>query len=516
MTSNKSKTTPVSDTAGATAEPLGVRIARMWRSFSTRLMLLIAIFVAVPIAVYLQLRAADAQKAELLLDATREQGRVVAESLRPLLDQFSAATARNLGETLTRLVGPQIKIKVLLRPEGGSGPDSYFYVAAAPAVPVEYLKQERDRLIDSGVLAELRESCDTVLPSTARYTNPSGQDELLVSMTPLRSEAGCWVVMTSLSTSDLVGASLADPYWKAPEVRAALGIYILLAVSVMWLFFDGWRALRGFAARARTIRGGQRGSGSFAAETAVPELVSVAREFDALVARLHETADAIRFAAEENAHAFKTPIAVIAHSLEPLKRAVTNDLRAARSAERIEQATTRLLALVQAARRMDEAAAEMIDADAAPMDLADLVRGSCTAYAASLADNGLRVEFSTPESVRVNANPDALETVIENLVENAATFSPPGGCIRVALTARDGMAELMVLDDGPGVPESDLHHIFERYMSSRPASDATPGEAHFGIGLWIVHRNVTAFGGEVTARNREQGGLSVLIRFPTI
>jgi two-component system sensor histidine kinase ChvG len=514
MTLTGSKTTPASATAGATADAASARAARLWRSFSTRLALLTVIFVAVPIAVYLPLRAADAQKTQLLLDATRDQGRIVAESLRPLLDRFSPRTARSLGERLTRLGGPDIKIKVLLRPEGASGQNSFFYVAAAPAVPVEYLTRERDLLIGTGVLAELRESCETVLPSAARYTNPSGEDELLVSLTPLRSKAGCWVVLTSLATADLAGASLADPYWKQPGVQAALAIYMLLAVFVIWLFFDGWNALRGFAARARALRSGRGQGGSFAAETGVPELVSVAREFDALVGRLHDTAESIRFAAEENAHAFKTPIAVIAQSVEPLKRAVESDPRAARSAERIEQAVERLDALVQAARRMDEAAAEMLDAEAAPMDIADLVRRVGGAYAASLAEDGLTVAVDAPGPVRINGNADAMETVLENLVENAATFSPQGGAIRVALAALGDTARLTVEDDGPGVPESDLERIFERYMSTR--AGAAVGEPHFGIGLWIVRRNVNATGGRVAAEARPEGGLRIVVDLPTL
>lgn len=492
----------------------GMRIARIWRSFATRLVLLLAIFIAVPITVYLQLRTADAQKTALLLTATQTQGRIVAEALRPLLDTFAPRAVRRLGETLNRVGPPESNIKVLLRPRGASGLDSFFYVAAAPAVPVEYLRQELDELTRNGVLAIVRESCDTVLPRATRYTNPSGQDELLVSLTPIRSEAGCWVVIMSLSTGDVIGASLAEPYWKTPQVQAAAGIYLLLAVFVIWLFLDGWQTLRGFAERARRIRFGQEPAGSFAAETSVPELVSVAREFDGLVGRLRETAQTLRFAAEENAHAFKTPIAVIAQSLEPVKRAVADHPRAARSAERIEQAADRLDALVQAARQMDQAAAEVLDSPTETVDIARLTRQIGTVYAEQLADSGISLDVTAPERCHAMASPDSFETVLENLVDNAVTFSPRSGKIWIRLVPNGEEAVITVEDEGPGVSETDLERIFERYMSNRPRGEDGPGESHFGIGLWIVRRNVTAMGGKVTAENRPQGGLCITVRLP--
>lgn len=515
MDSTRSKTTRDSDIAGApSVNGPGVRFVRVWRSFATRLVLLVAIFAAVPVVVYLQLRAADAEKTSLLLSATQTQGQIVAESLRPLLDTFAPRTVRQLGETINRVGPPESNIKVLLRPEGTTGQDSFFYVAAAPAVPVEYLQQELDELTRNGVLAFVRESCDTVAPRATRYTNPAGEDELLVSLTPIRSKAGCWVVIMSLSTADIIGAWLSEPYWRTPQVQVALGIYLLLAVFVIWLFLDGWQALRGFALRARRIRGGQEPAGSFAAETSVPELISVAQEFDGLVGRLRETAQSLRFAAEENAHAFKTPIAVIAQSLEPVKRAVADDPRAARSAERIGQAADRLDALVQAARQMDQAAAEVLDSPAEAVDIADLLRRIGDAYAVQLADSGVAVETEAPEHCRAMATPDSFETVIENLIENAATFSPRPGTVTMGLRADGKEAVITVEDEGPGVSEADLERIFERYMSNRPRGENGPGESHFGIGLWVVRRNVTAMGGTVTAKNRPEGGFRVTIRLP--
>ena len=127
----------------------------------------------------------------------------------------------------------------------------------------------------------------------------------------------------------------------------------------------------------------------------------------------------------------------------------------------------------------------------------------------------LRVDNRVP----VRANEDLLETIIENLVDNAVSFSPPNGRIDVGVHRRGKLAELTVEDNGPGVEPANLNRIFERYVSERPAandSDEGPRDsgAHFGIGLWIVRQNVEAVGGRVVAENRSSGGLRVKVSLP--
>ena len=110
---------------------------------------------------------------------------------------------------------------------------------------------------------------------------------------------------------------------------------------------------------------------------------------------------------------------------------------------------------------------------------------------------------------------EMIETVLENLIDNAASFSAPGGKILVHLTREGAFAHLSVSDEGPGVPEGQLDRIFDRYYSERRAE--TTGENHssyFGIGLWIARRNVEAMGGTIAAENRAPRGLAVHIRLP--
>ncbi len=132
---------------------------------------------------------------------------------------------------------------------------------------------------------------------------------------------------------------------------------------------------------------------------------------------------------------------------------------------------------------------------------------------------GCRVVVSPIPKATVLGSEDLLETVIENLLDNAVSFSPRGGRIRVGLTADRSFATVSVEDDGPGVDPGHLERIFDRYFSYRQngenkANGDANGSAHFGIGLWVVRRNVEALGGTVTAKNREPHGLTVHVRLP--
>ena len=108
-----------------------------------------------------------------------------------------------------------------------------------------------------------------------------------------------------------------------------------------------------------------------------------------------------------------------------------------------------------------------------------------------------------------------IETVGENLIDNAVSFSPAGSEVLVHLTRDGHFAHLTVSDEGPGVPDEQLERIFDRYYSERrPESASDAPSSYFGIGLWIARRNVEAMGGTIVAENRMPHGLAIHVRLP--
>jgi two-component system sensor histidine kinase ChvG len=105
-----------------------------------------------------------------------------------------------------------------------------------------------------------------------------------------------------------------------------------------------------------------------------------------------------------------------------------------------------------------------------------------------------------------------LEQVFANLMDNAASFSPAGGSVRVAVTAAADTVVIRVCDDGPGVPAEHQGRIFDRFFSFRPGEERG---VHAGLGLSIVKAVAESHGGSVNARAGEGGrGAGFEVRLP--
>ncbi len=137
------------------------------------------------------------------------------------------------------------------------------------------------------------------------------------------------------------------------------------------------------------------------------------------------------------------------------------------------------------------------------VDLADAVERAVDRVRRRASGLHFDVEL---ESWTVHGDPQALERAVTNLLDNAAKWSPPLGTVTVRLT--DGV--LSVVDEGPGISESDLPHIFERFYRSAE-SRTMPGS---GLGLAIVDRVAEAHGGSVRAGAGPGGGAAFWLRLP--
>jgi|HubBroStandDraft_1064217.scaffolds.fasta_scaffold00296_26 two-component system sensor histidine kinase ChvG len=484
-------------------------------SLASKAALLALIFLVVPVILYDQFRAADLQKRQLVRNSVRDQGHTVSVALAPMLTAPGPPNLPAIGQELSRFDNQLTTVKLLYQPTAAVAP-GFFYVASSAPLANAALDTERESLRRQGVLDRLEESCGGDVPIELRYTAPDGHDEVVTSLVPVLSASGCWAVVTSLSATAVPGVALGVPYYDTPEVRLAALIYLAMAALTFTMFWSIWRGLLQFGERARAIRSRNAPGPTFAAHNGVPELSSVAVEFDRMVEALQNAARDIRRAAEDNAHAFKTPVAIIRQSLEPIARAVAADnTRAMRALGLIERSLDKLDGLVASSRRLDEATANLLDLPRINLDLSIFLDRLLSAHAEVFRQRNIRLRASIESGVFVRGNEEMLEIVIENVLENAVSFSCEDDAIGVKLEARGEWAELLIADEGPGVRGPDLPRIFDRYFSSR--ADAPSGDdpsIHYGVGLWIVRRNIEALGGRVTAENRDPHGLLLRIMLP--
>ena len=122
-----------------------------------------------------------------------------------------------------------------------------------------------------------------------------------------------------------------------------------------------------------------------------------------------------------------------------------------------------------------------------------------------------------PGSLVVWAVEDRLVQVLRNLITNAQSFSPPRGNIWLRARATDGQVEISVEDEGPGIPDTNLEQVFDRFYSERPKTERF-GQ-HSGLGLSISRQIVEALHGWIEADNRRDTlgnvlGARFVVRLP--
>jgi two-component system sensor histidine kinase ChvG len=489
-------------------------LSRLVHSFSLKLSLLAIILLTVPVALYWQFERYENEQSILLHHAVEQVSQLIAATLRPHLANFHNEGTAELRASLASAATGDTRIKLLLRPATGH---DFYYIMSSPPVSLDYLRQEKRELIKSGVFENLNPACDRASGLSVEFTNPAGKPEILTSIAPVHVKGNCWVVITSKSAASF-SQSAPTSTLKMTSVHALMFIYIFSTALILWVFVHLWRNVRRFRRAARRIRLRGGGGASFSQLNTIPELRGVADDFDSLVFALVESRTFIRRAAEDTAHALKAPLAVIAQSIEPLRRAVPGgDLAAQRSIQLIERSVSRLDSLVSSAREMEEAAADVIYPECRLIDLSAFMTQLLEAYEMTLVAQKKYLDAVIAPHVNAYANEDIMEAIVENLLENAVSFTPEGGVIEVKLCRNRDVVQIEIADSGPGVDAQQLAHIFDRYTSYRaplPVQGDMPqlAECHQGLGLWIVKHNVESLGGSVTARNRQDAGFEVLIR----
>jgi two-component system, OmpR family, sensor histidine kinase MprB len=230
------------------------------------------------------------------------------------------------------------------------------------------------------------------------------------------------------------------------------------------------------------------------------ELASLAADFNTMLGALDESQQAQQQLIADASHELRTPLTAHRANIELLARPdlpVDRRQRVLAAAVRgIEELSTLVGDLIQAARD-----GRSVDARE-PLALDELVAAAVGRAQHRVPE--LRFERRL-ESCRFVGARSRLERAVDNVLDNAVKWSPPGGTVDVRLA--DGV--LTVRDHGPGIAEADLPHVFDRFYRAA-AARALPGS---GLGLAIVKQTVDDHGGSVAVANADGGGVLVTLRF---
>ena len=296
---------------------------------------------------------------------------------------------------------------------------------------------------------------------------------------------------------DDVRADLVDRIVRHTVVPNLIGSVILAVV--IWLAI-GWglKPLVDMAAKLRA-----RHPGSLEPLQLMPlptELEPMQAALNRVLAQIQEVMGRERRFIADAAHEMRTPLAVLRVHAQNLMEAGSEQNRR-ESLEHLlagVDRTTRLVnQLLTMARLEPQGTAEA----PALNDLAATVRASLVQMTPWLLSKGLEPVLDVSDDIGlVRVDPVAIDIALNNLVTNAANFSPANGTITIRLRRKGDQCELCVEDQGPGIDEAERERLFERFYSRGNDQGA-------GLGLTIVRTIADRLGGQIRLENRPEGGL---------
>ena len=243
------------------------------------------------------------------------------------------------------------------------------------------------------------------------------------------------------------------------------------------------------------------------------ELGDLTRSLEAMTGALSQRMEAIERFAADVAHELRNPMTSIRSAVETLG-IVKTDAQRDRLTGILQQDIGRMERLITDISNASRLDAELARDTLTPLDAARLIGDICRLYQATLKAGQPRVTFVAPQpgrAIHVSGLEGPLSQVIRNVIDNARSFSQPGGEVRVALAADRGEVRISVEDDGPGMPPDNLETVFERFYTSRPKGAAFGGNS--GLGLAIARQIIETHSGSIWAENREVDGQVVGARF---
>ncbi|WP_374528238.1 stimulus-sensing domain-containing protein [Novosphingobium sp.] len=245
------------------------------------------------------------------------------------------------------------------------------------------------------------------------------------------------------------------------------------------------------------------------------EIGLLARAISDMTTALRQRIDAVETFAADVAHEIKNPLASLRSALESLDKVDDPTLRhelgaiAAHDVQRID----RLVTEIAEASRID---AELSRTEFVAVDLLALATTLVKARDERGGNGDCVVFVETEGDGPWEAPGDAarLERVLVNLLDNAVSFSPPGGDVTVRLERGEDDLQLSVCDQGPGIPAEAREKVFQRFHSVRPSGEAFG--SHSGLGLAIARTIAVAHGGTLDAFDRPDGksGARLVLTLP--
>ena len=303
---------------------------------------------------------------------------------------------------------------------------------------------------------------------------------------------------------------------------SGMSLLLLLAANgfTAWSIRRGLSPLRDLAAQAASISVHNWNFQPPAEAALASELSPLISAIETVLARLKESFRQQRDFTSDAAHELKTSVAIVKSTLQSLlQRPRTQDEYRAglegllEDSARLEDLLARMLRLA----RIEQMAESGTPLTSGTTELTSTCEAAISRMRTVADARGISLEFERPAALYTRADPEDLELIWLNLLENAVQYSPAGSKVTMRVEHDEvsngaNMARIAVTDSGPGIPAAELPRIFERFHRGDPSRARATGG--FGLGLAICKALVEAYGGTIEAMNLPGCGAEVRVQLP--
>jgi len=446
-------------------------------------------------------KASDVLK--LLVGPTGMRARVFSRTGTPLQDTRFILTRNQV--TVTDLPPPG-QIDVLAEFERGVKQNVYALRPGKDLPPVvNDDPQQRGQTYE-----EVRKVLKTGEAGSAERINAEGNLIVSVAVPIRRLQFIMGVLMLSTEAGDIDDALRQE--WLQ-LLLAAFIAFLVLAAASGFLLYHVTGPLRALSDGADAVRRGER------QVSVIPnygrradEIGDLSVSLRSMTSALYARMDAIEQFAADVAHEIKNPLTSVGSAIETLQRTADDEKRA------------KLMTVIRHdVRRLDKLITDIADASrldaelsrerAGDVDLAALISAMTQMFDDPDKPDRPRFKLDLPvDSFVVRGLDGPLAQVFRNVIENAVSFSPKGGEIKIVASPVDGRGIITIDDQGPGIPEENLETIFRRFYTERPPSHGFGKNS--GLGLSISRQIVEVHGGRIFASNlRDDAGKVIGARF---
>jgi two-component system sensor histidine kinase ChvG len=498
------------------------RLLRFLSRISVRLLVFNLLLVFLPVAGVLYLGTYEArlesaeirsmtQEARILATEIGRDGALDAIAIDDLLHRLDGTVRFRIVDETGDVVA-DTHITIVGRRVGSARHNTLYQIGAFIVRPIARLIREPEPPLDVDAYDnatrltgdEVREALAGRMGSDKRISAGGQRSVTLYRAVPIVSnERVIGAVVASESTYPI----LQDLYVVRLRVLRIFLISLAVAILISVLFSTTIvRPLKQLRIDARTVldrRGRIRGH--FKGSKRHDEIGELSRALERIMRHLDSHVKSMETFASDVSHEFKNPLASIRTANEML--AEVNDGENRRKfARMIDQEVARMENMLTGVREISLIDATLGQEARTRVALADLLGKIVEGFRMR---EGERVRFEIIGSeapLAVDASEDRLLQVFENILDNATSFSPPGGTVRMTLRKADGVVIARIADEGSGIPEQHLHRIFDRFFTYRPSAPRQNGR-HTGLGLAIAKAIVDGYGGSIQASNGARGAV---------